>query len=252
MFSRLYNSARTIFTDPAATENEPLTPIVEPLQDETMVTTRQKNTQAPAGDEIEEEDSINVYVSTSSSKRQRRRTKGTSSSDEDAAEYVPPSSRKRKRLPVRAKDVVESPDPGKTRPVVEIPVRQISPEPDHNDLVAAEEEDDDTKFQDEEHDTVAAEPLESSKHRRFGSQPAEDELFSTAREVANDEDKAKTVEYFQVIEDSEDSDDDAPEAVGIQEAAESVRTKDREAARVVKEWAYPAAPIPLPQLLTSS
>jgi hypothetical protein len=235
MFSRLYNSARAIFTDPAATENEQLTPIVEPLQDETMVTTRQKNTQAPAGDEIEEEDSINVYVPRSSSKRQRKRTKGTSSSDEDAAEYVPPSSRKRKRLPVRAKDVAESPDPGKTRPVVEIPVRKISPEPDPDDIVAAEEDDDDTKFQDEEHDTIAAGPLEGSKHRRFGSQPAENELFSTAREVANDEDKAKTVEDVQVIEDSEDSDDDAPEAVGIQEAAESVRAKDREAARVVKE-----------------
>jgi U3 small nucleolar RNA-associated protein 16 len=238
MFSRLYKSAKSIFTDSAETEKTQPTPIVELPRDETMVTTRQKDTQTPADREIEEKDSINVYVpSSSSSKRQRKGAKGKSSSEEDEAEYVPPSSRKRKRLPVRAKDA-ESPDLGKTRPVVEIPVKKISPDPDHANTGPTEEEEvEDTEAQDEEHNAVAAETLENSKHRRFGSEPAEDEFFSIAREVVNDEENqaSKAGEDSRVIEDSEDSEDDAPEAVGIQEAAKNVKLKDREAARVVKE-----------------
>jgi U3 small nucleolar RNA-associated protein 16 len=235
MFSKLYRSARAIFIDSAETEKTQPTSIAHHQRDETMVTTRQQNTQTPAGDEIEEEDSINVYVPSNSSKKQRKRGKGTSSSDEDAAEYVPPT-RKRKRLPVRAKDV-ESPDLGKSRLVVEIPVKKISPEPEHIDPGEIEEGVDDTRPQDEEKDAVATEPVAKSKHRRFGSEPVEENFFSTAREVVNDEEEAasESAEDTRVMEDSEDSEDDAPEAVGILEAAEIVKLKDKEAARVVKE-----------------
>lgn len=204
-----------------------------------MVTTRHTNSQAPEVNEVEEEDSINVYVPTSSSKRRRKSVKGMSSSDEDAAEYVPPSSRKRKRLPVRAKDV-ENSDPGKTRLVVEIPAKKISPEPDHGHEVAAEEEEEDTNAQNGEHYAADAETIKPTKHRRFGSEEVEGEFFSTAREGVNNKENAtpKSIEDHRVVEDSEgseDSDDDAPEAVGIQEAAKNLKLKDQEAARVVKE-----------------
>jgi U3 small nucleolar RNA-associated protein 16 len=237
MFSRLYKSAKAILIDSAESEKTQPTPIVEPPPDETMVTTRQKDTQN-ADHQIEEEDSINVYVLSSSSKRQRKGAKGKSSSEEDEAEYVPPSSRKRKRLPVRAKD---SPDIGKTRPVVEIPVKKISPEPNNGNTSASDEEEEEeqqgTKARDEEHAAASAKSVEKSKHRRFGSEPAEDEFFSTAGEVVNDTGRStfEVGEDSGVIEDSEDSEDEAPEAVGIHEAAEHVKSKDREAARVVQE-----------------
>jgi U3 small nucleolar RNA-associated protein 16 len=237
MFSRFYNSAKALFTDPAINENDQPGPTAKPQRDETMVTTRQRNTQVLLGDEIEEEDSINVYVPSSNSKNQRNITKETPSSGEDAAEYVPPSSRKRKRLPVRAKDV-ESPDPGKARPVVEIPIKKISPEPDHGNILADGGEDENIKAQDEEHDTVAVEHPKGSNHHRFGSESANEEYFSTAREVMHDKDETNAVEDSRVVEDSEDSDDDAPEAVGVQEAAESIKIKARESARVVKEQVY--------------
>jgi U3 small nucleolar RNA-associated protein 16 len=240
MFARLYKSAKAIFNDSAEVENKKPNRNSKLLRDETMVTTRQKDTQAPADHGIEEDDTINVYVPSSISKGQRKGTKRTSSSEEDEAEYVPPSTRKRKRLPVRAKDV-ESPDPAKTRPVVEIPAKKISPEPDHVNIFTtedAEEGMEDKNDQGEEHDAAAAEILEKSSHRRLGSEPVEDEFFSTAREQVNEENAiSKPSVDSRVIQDSEDedSDDDAPEAVGMQEAAKSVKMKEEEAARVVKE-----------------
>jgi hypothetical protein len=240
MFARLYKSARAIFTDSAEVENTKPNRYSKLLRDETMVTTRQKDTQAPANHGIEEDDSINVYVPSSISKRQRKGTKRTSSSEEDEADYVPPSTRKRKRLPVRAKDV-ESPDPGKTRPVVEIPAKKISPEPDYVNTFTTEEAEEgmeDKNDQGEEHDAAATDILEKSNHRRFGSEPAEDEFFSTARGQVNEENAmSEPAVDSRVIQDSEDevSDDDAPEAVGMQEAAKSAKIKEEKAARVVKE-----------------
>jgi U3 small nucleolar RNA-associated protein 16 len=222
MFARLYKSAKAIFNDSAEVENKKPNRNSKLLRDETMVTTRQKDTQAPADHGIEEDDTINVYVPSSISKGQRKGTKRTSSSEEDEAEYVPPSTRKRKRLPVRAKDV-ESPDP------------------DHVNIFTtedAEEGMEDKNDQGEEHDAAAAEILEKSSHRRLGSEPVEDEFFSTAREQVNEENAiSKPSVDSRVIQDSEDedSDDDAPEAVGMQEAAKSVKMKEEEAARVVKE-----------------
>jgi U3 small nucleolar RNA-associated protein 16 len=237
MFSRLYQSAKAIFTD--TPQNEKIQPsvVVEPLRDETMVTTRQRNTQDPIEDKINEENSINVYVP-SSAKRQPKRTKDESVvvlSDDDEAEFKPPSTKKRKRLPVRAKDV-ESPDPGKTRPVVEIPAKKSSPEPEQGNEVTIREEVEDTKAQHEAQDVGAAGPLERSKHRHFESEEAEHEFFSTAREAIMDEgDGAIEAVDSREVQDSEDSEDDAPEAVGIQEAAKAVKLKDRDAAKVVKE-----------------
>lgn len=208
-----------------------------------MVTTRQRDSQISAGDSLEEEDSINVYVPTSSSKRQRSRSKRTTSSEEDEAEaeYAPPSSRKRKRLPVRAKDV-ESPDPGRTRPVVEIPVKKISPEPDHTNTVVREEEgegEEEEHTNDKSREDVAksAEPIMPKRHLRFESEELADEFFSTAREVAfNDDGQSKTSKDPRVIQDSDESEDDAPEAIGIQEAAKTAKMKDEEAARAMKEY----------------
>ena len=239
MFARLYQSARAIFTDTSHSEKIQATPVVEPLLDETMVTTRQRNIQDPVEDEVNEENSINVYVPNSSKRRQKRaKDEGVVVlSDDDDAEFKLPSTRKRKRLPVRAKDV-ESPDPVKSRLVVEIPAGGISQEPEQGNEVTTRKEVEDTKARDETQDVVAAEPLERSKHRRFGSEEAEDEFFSTAREAVIDEEDAvvkaagsKEVEDSEV---SEVSEDDAPEAVGIEEAAKAVKLKDRDAAKAVK------------------
>lgn len=213
------------------------TPVVEPLRDETMVTTRQRNIQDPVEDEINEENSINVYVPSSSKRRQKlAKDEGVVVlSDDDNAEFKLPSTRKRKRLPVRAKDV-ESPDPVKSRPVVEIPAKKISPEPEQGNEVTTREEVEDTKAQDETQDVVAAEPLERSKHRRFGSEEAEDEFFSTAREaVIDEEDAVVEAAGSREVQDSEESEDDAPEAVGIEEAAKAVKLKDKDAAKAVKK-----------------
>ena len=237
MFSRLYKSARSIFTESEEIETTQLASPALATREDTMVTTRQRESQTSAGDILEDEDTINVYVPTSSGKRQRMGSKGTSSSEEDEADFAPPSSRKRKRLPVRAKDV-DSPDLGKTRPVVEIPVKNLSPSPNHvNTVVGAEEgeseekeEEEDTNVKKEGHNTEATGSIIPKKHLRFGSEEVRDEFFSTAREVMNDE-----VEDPRVIQDSDDSEDDAPEAVGIQDAAKSVQLKDDEAAKAVKE-----------------
>ncbi len=240
MFARLYKSAKAIFTDSAEVEDTKPNRNSRLLRDETMVTTRQKDSQATADHGIEEDVSINVYVPSSISKRQRKGAERTSSSEEDEAEYVPPSTRKRKRLPVRAKDV-ESPDPGKTRPVVEIPAKKISPEPDHVDMPMngeAEKGMGDKIAPGEENDAAKAEIPENLNHHRFGCEPAEDEFFSTAREQVNEKNAmSKPAMDSRVIQDSEDedSDDDTPEAVGMQEAAKSVKMKEEEAARVVKE-----------------
>jgi U3 small nucleolar RNA-associated protein 16 len=231
MFARLYQSARAIFIDTSHSEKIQATPVVEPLLDETMVTTRQRNIQDPVEDEVNEENSINVYVPNSSKRRQKRaKDEGVVVlSDDDDAEFKLPSTRKRKRLPVRAKDV-ESPDP-----VVEIPAKNISQEPEQGNEVTTRKEVEDTKARDETQDVVAAEPLERSKHRRFGSEEAEDEFFSTAREaVIDEEDAVVKAAGSQEVEDSEVSEDDAPEAVGIEEAAKAVKLKDRDAAKAVK------------------
>jgi U3 small nucleolar RNA-associated protein 16 len=238
MFSRIYQSARALFTD--TPQNEKIQPaqVVEPLRHETMVTTRKRLSQEAVGEEIDDENSINVYVPSSSKSRQKR-TKQEDVvvlSDDDDATSTPTSTRKRKRLPVRAKDV-ESPGLSKTRPVVEIPTKKISPEPDHGKDLTIENEEVVSEDQDEERESKAVESLKNSKHHRFESEQVDDEFFSTAREAAVEENAtSKTPADAPTIEDSEDSEDDAPEAVGIQEAAMSVKLKDRDAAKAVKEY----------------
>ena len=232
MFSRLYRSAKSIFIENVQNQ-ETTAPAVIEKSPETMVTTRQKLTQEVAEEEIDEENSINVYVPDSTKRRQKRAL-----SEEDTTKIIPSSSRKRKKLPVRAKEI-ESPDPTKTRPVVEILVKKMSPAPDNANISAIDDEAAASEEQESEVDEgpdgpqVEAEKLpEAPKHRRFGSEPVEDEFFSTAREVAAEEDR-KVVEDSE--EDSDDSGDDAPEAVGIQEAAKSIKLKEMEAAKSVKE-----------------
>jgi hypothetical protein len=237
MFSRLYQSARALFAD--ITQNEKIQPakVVEPLRDETMVTTRQRHSQEAVREEINDENSINVYVPSSNSRRQ----KSTSDedvvvlSDEDGVTFTPTSTRKRKRLPVRAKDA-ESPEPAKTRPVVEIPAKKISPEPDYGNDIPIENEVVVTQDKNEERDAETVKSLENSKHHRFGSEKAEDGVLFTAREVGPDEENTTltTAAVRRTMEDSEEGEDDAPEAIGIQAAAKSVKLKDRDAAKAVK------------------
>lgn len=77
-------------------------------------------------------------------------------------------------------------------------------------------------------------PKPANKQKRFDSAEPEEQIFSTASEV------------FVIPSDhsdSEDSDDEAPEAVPTQAAAKTARLKEQEAANAIKEY-VPSNPIP--------
>lgn len=192
-----------------------------------MVTPRAQRVKNSTDEEFTDENSINAYVPTSNAKSRKRSAKDEGMSDDDV--FVTPSSKKRKVLPVRAKNT-KSPKRAKgTRPVVEIPVSQTTPELDF-----VEEE--------EEVETNVEQPklpvTTPSKHRRFASEEPAQELFSTAKEEFSSAKK----KYDDVVvisssddDDEEESDDDeAPEAIDIQEAAKTAKSLQNEAAQAVK------------------
>jgi hypothetical protein len=135
-----------------------------------------------------------------------------------------PSSKKRKVLPVRAKNAKSPKKTKDTRPVVEIPATKFSPE---LQFVEDEEEED---VKPEELKNVST-PL---NHLRFSSEDPEQEIFLTARQE-------RTI-YKEDIEEvigsstgEEDSDDEAPEAIDTQEAFKAIKSKEKEAAQAVRE-----------------
>ncbi len=140
-------------------------------------------------------------------------------------EIATPSSKKRKVLPVRAKSVKSPKGPRRikdTIPVVEIPAKKM--------ILDVEVEEDEAESpsereKEEPHKDIAS----ASKHHRFASEELGDDLFSTAREnvAENSEDVSP------VISSSEES-DEAPEAIDIQEAAKTAKSKEREALQAVK------------------
>merc|ERR1712093_424437 len=242
MFSRIYQSARALLTD--STQNRSLSPDTpkRPLQNSPeMVTSRSQSRAARRDDEVNDDNTIHVYVSSG----QKRKLRSSGAGDTEAGEekeIATPSAKKRKTLPVREKG--SSPVVKNTIPVVEIPARKATPEieakagtpakPIEIEDDVEESSDDDVSEQEQEEEENAVEQKEvevdaKTKHKRFDSEEAEEELFSTARD-----DPEAAGEVADSNEDS-DSEDDAPEAIGIQDAAKEVKSKERDTAKAVKE-----------------
>merc|ERR1711939_588435 len=222
MFSRIYQSARALLTD--STQNRSLSPDTpkRPLQNSPeMVTSRSQSRAARRDDEVNDDNTIHVYVSSG----QKRKLRSSGAGDTEAGEekeIATPSAKKRKTLPVREKG--SSPVVKNTIPVVEIPARKATPEIEAKAGTPAKpiEIEDDVEEKEVEVDA-------KTKHKRFDSEEAEEELFSTARD-----DPEAAGEVADSNEDS-DSEDDAPEAIGIQDAAKEVKSKERDTAKAVKE-----------------
>ncbi|KAH7348785.1 hypothetical protein BKA65DRAFT_594551 [Rhexocercosporidium sp. MPI-PUGE-AT-0058] len=243
MFSRIYKSARALLTEPTQNPSPQTPPRKEANSPATMVTSRSQSRAARGGDEINE-NAIQPVVSSSSSKKRRLRS---AVGDEDGEGEVatptatPSAAKKRKTLPVREKD--GSPIVKKLVPVVEIPARKVTPEVEVEDgspakPIEIEESGDEEQVSEEEVNEAEEEEIEKpqvlevdtkTKHKRFGSEEAEPELFSTARE------DQEAVGEVADSEEESDSEDDAPEAIGIQDAAKQVKSKERDTAKAVKD-----------------
>ncbi|KAI9048004.1 hypothetical protein LZ554_007802 [Drepanopeziza brunnea f. sp. 'monogermtubi'] len=184
---------------------------------------------------LTDDNTINVHVSSSSKKRSQRAPAGDVNMEDEGT----PSAKKRKILPVREK---VKPAVAMSRLVVEIPARKATPKLEGNAGTPAKPIEIEDDSEDDSADeveiagkNVGKEPakeevkIDAQKtHKRFDSEEPEPEpeLFSTAREI---------LEEIADSEKEEDSEDDAPEAIGIQQAAEEVKSKERSTAKAVKE-----------------
>ncbi|KAJ5038983.1 uncharacterized protein L3040_006656 [Drepanopeziza brunnea f. sp. 'multigermtubi'] len=182
---------------------------------------------------LTDDNTINVHISSTSKKRSQRAPAGDVNMEDEGT----PSAKKRKILPVREK---VKPAVSMSRLLVEIPARKATPKLEDNAGTPAkpiEIEDDSEDVSADEVDivekNVGKEPakeevkIDTQKtHKRFDSEEPGPELFSTAREIP---------EEIADSEEEEDSEDDAPEAIGIQQAAEEVKSKERSTAKAVKE-----------------
>ncbi|KAE8446815.1 hypothetical protein EG329_011592 [Mollisiaceae sp. DMI_Dod_QoI] len=175
-----------------------------------MVTTTPTRRE-PVEEELNDDNSINVYVPTRNSRR-RKRIEGEENPNLTEEKATTSSPKKRKILPVRVKDG-EDDMPSSSRLVVEIPAKRMSPPVETLAAVNGQE------------------TTPKTKHRRFDSEQSADEFYSTAREQAVE----KNEDSQQAVDEDEDSEDDAPEAIGMQEAAETIKSREKDAARAVKE-----------------
>merc|ERR1712093_884460 len=222
MFSRTYQSARALLTD--STQNRSLSPDTpkRPLQNSPeMVTSRSQSRAARRDDEVNDDNTIHVYVSSG----QKRKLRSSGAGDTEAGEekeIATPSAKKRKTLPVREKG--SSPVVKNTTPAKPIEIEDDVEESSDDDVSEQEQEEEENAVEQKEVEVDA-----KTKHKRFDSEEAEEELFSTARD-----DPEAAGEVADSNEDS-DSEDDAPEAIGIQDAAKEVKSKERDTAKAVKE-----------------
>lgn len=224
MFSRLFKSAKSYI---APQSEKSTSPEGETSFEQTMVTPKTEYIKNSAEEEPTKDNFVDAYVPTSSAKSFKRRAKDEAMSDDD--ELVTPTSKKRKVLPVRRKNT-KSPKRGNdTRPVVEIPASQTTPELDF-----VEEEEEVVEAGAEQRKLPVTTP---SKHHRFSSEEPAQELFFTAKEGTSPvKRKYDNILVIPSSDDEEDSnDDEAPEAIGIQEAAKTVKSKQNEAAQAVKQ-----------------
>jgi U3 small nucleolar RNA-associated protein 16 len=230
MFSRLLKSARSFLIDTPQIEST-TPPLLRDIFEETMVTTRRKQVETLVDDDLDEDNPLPVDVPTSSKKRSRRAKPEDTPELSAKEESLPPSTKRRKTLPLRERDVeslggdMEDLKEVKTHPVVEIPVRKATPPKSQIGGVTSAGS---SEKREEQQDVVS-----KKTHKRFGSEDLDEGFFSTARE-SNEGDRVDAPIVLS-DEEREESDDDAPEAIGIQEAAQTIKSKDRDAAKVVKE-----------------
>jgi U3 small nucleolar RNA-associated protein 16 len=233
MLSKLLKSARSFLID--TPQIETTIPLSDTFEEETMVTTRRKQIETPLDDDLSEYNPIHVDVPTSSEKRGRCAKPEDTLEMSPEEESLPPSTKRRKTLPLREREA-ESPEGDledikgvKTHPVVEIPARKATPPKGQIGGVISVG----SPAKREEQQDFSS----KKTHKRFESEDIDEEFFSTARE-SNEGD---LVDAPIVLSDEEsgESDDDAPEAIGIQEAAQTIKSKDRDAAKVVKEQVNP-------------
>ncbi|PBP26701.1 sporulation protein [Diplocarpon rosae] len=247
MFSRIYQSARALLINPAQNETFKITP----KQSKKMVTSRSQSRSHSRKASIAQDlnnvnNTIKIQVSSSSKKR--------SKPAKEEAEETTPSAKKRKSLPVRKKDA-GAPVLVKTRPVVEITARNITPQPhalsgsatkpieiedDEENEVEEDGEDVGDEVVQKRQEETAQEPVDkvvakvdnTMKHKRFDSAESapKPEFLPTPKELP--EDAPNTEDDSQ---DSGGSEDDAPEAIGMQEAAEEIKSKELSTAKAVKE-----------------
>jgi hypothetical protein len=229
MFSRLLKSARSFLIDTPQIESTTPPLLSDIFEEETMVTTRRKQVEIPVDDDLDEDNPLPVDVPTSSKQRSRRAKPEDTPEKSAEEESLPPSTKRRKTLPLRERDVeslggdMEDRKEVKTHPVVEIPARKATP-PKIGGVTSAGS----SEKREEQQDVVS-----KKTHKRFGSEDLDEEFFSTARE--SNEGDLVDAPIVLSDEEREESDDDAPEAIGIQEAAQTIKSKDRDAAKVVKE-----------------
>ncbi|KAK0118673.1 hypothetical protein ONS95_007556 [Cadophora gregata] len=205
-----------------------------------MVTSRSQSRAARREDEVNEDNASHAYVSPG--KKRKLRSAGNNAEDEEEVIATPSATKKRKTLPVREKD--SSPAVAKTIPVVEIPAKKIIPEPEvqggsqakpieiEDDVEERSDEDVSEEAVAEEGKSEEPEKVEvntKTKHKKFGSEEPEPEFFSTAREEPD------VAEEIADSEEGSNSEDDAPEAIGIQDAAKEIKSKERDTAKAVKD-----------------
>ncbi|KAL3419245.1 hypothetical protein PVAG01_09467 [Phlyctema vagabunda] len=274
MFSKIFSSARSIFT-PATVPATERTLRRKSSRTE-MVTTRGQKGKAAAAEDAQSSIGDLTVVQTpasSSRKRQRSARKGDTT---PAIKESEPSPTKKRKLPVRSKGDDE-PVETHTHIAVEIPVTSITPGSvrktaasahvientvEHADHTTPEKTVVEIKDSDEEEEEEPAVLVSSKKttpsratssvkktpqrkeqvkdmsdgsatksgtpkpkHKKFGSEEPEDESAKILEPAANQEAQSE----------DDGSDDEAPEEVVTQDAAETVRKNLKEAAKVAEE-----------------
>ncbi|KAH9208619.1 hypothetical protein DL95DRAFT_527331 [Leptodontidium sp. 2 PMI_412] len=237
MFSRIYKSARALLTEPTQNPSLRTPPKKEDNSPVEMVMSRSQSHAAQVEDGVNDDNSIHVSLSSGKKRRLRSSVDNEDETGNGEGEVATPSAaKKRKTLPVREKD--SSPIVKKSVPVVEIPARKITPEVEAvagspaKPIEIGESSDEEEVSEAEEENVEEPQKVEvdtKTKHKRFDSEEAEPEIFSTAKE------DPEVVGEVADSEEESDSEDDAPEAIGIQEAAQEVKLKERDTAKAVKE-----------------
>jgi len=186
MFSRLLKSAKSYIVS----QNEISTSFeAEPSIENAMVTPRATDIVNSTEKQLTADDSIHLRVSLSSGSGKKRKGHSQHEAISNEEEFVTPSSKKRRVLPVRAKNVKTPQKFKDTRPVVEIPARKITPETE-----VVKEDKELLRSKASGLKLAVATP---AKHHRFASEELEQEIFSTARQEFSPEKRGQYLSDFE-------------------------------------------------------
>ncbi|RFU33525.1 hypothetical protein B7463_g2822, partial [Scytalidium lignicola] len=259
MLSKFLNSARDLLAlkPKSDTDTAGSTPAIA-SESAAMVTTRSHSGSKSATESQQEEPQITSSQNGSGKKRRRSVDRDAASPKYSKVE-TPPSSKRQRQLPLRSKDEVRSSP--RTRVVVEIPAkngmlsstvdlaeesqeedgieiqlpkkseREILDSADGSEIDSSDTSETRGKVQKTTKKESPKKPTRSEesdpKHVRFGSEDTPTKDLSALLEGGN---------VIPVQQEEESSDeDDAPEEVVTQDAFNSVKSKEREAARAVEE-----------------